>query len=581
MLARAAREPEVANRLCQYIDAEQAPPLFMLSTVLLRVVTPFQLRCVIIDFIDTVIPTSSDLQAFLSSSLSPQAAAPTSFDDFLEQETGGAVAPKKVSLWSPTGRDILEIGDALVESGESGVAMQSSASMQKSHERFWFGMQTLSAMIVGNSNVASVGTNLPISIPQEYAQPVIFLDRVLQMFQIFASRVVNQSSADANAAPDTVNRSQSYNYKSARRRYDMGWQGDDGNQMSRDFNDSTSLLAILHLLVVWFDESAIAFGQLLGSAMLLPVLVSLTSIAHVDEEEGRLIEGMASLLLGMALSAPEKLAQAAALAAERRQYTTHESVNIALDPGEFMAMIAARIGIEPFCAALDYPTEIIGFRKAIRAFKGGARAALRPDEFRWYGPHLANAIEHAKFEARQRMVQLYVSSRPPGGIGSLSTDVADHYKDFIKQQDVDLQKFKQENESLRSEVEELALRHLSVGSSALLQKSQAAEAQRDVLQREVEMLSKALAEKSKQVVCLQEESRCTAKVVEKEHHALRVAYNQIEAQLVGGGHDYLGTSGRVLKLEQDLADALALIEAIQKQVPDAQQLVSEMVPGLH
>ena len=69
LLARAARDPEVANRLCQYDEAEQAPPLFMLSTVLLRVVTPFQLRCVIIDFIDTVIPTSADLQSFLSPGL--------------------------------------------------------------------------------------------------------------------------------------------------------------------------------------------------------------------------------------------------------------------------------------------------------------------------------------------------------------------------------------------------------------------------------------------------------------------------------------------------------------------------------
>ncbi len=361
------------------MEEEHAPPLFMLTGVLLRVVTPSALRSVVLDFIETVVPTAPSLQSFLVSSFSPQLAAPQTFEDFLEQETAGgehggtSISPS--SLWNPTGRHILEIIDALLEQcTDGGAAAPSSASAQKGHERFWFAAHVISAMLIDNADVAGAAAVLPIDVPQDYAtKPTQLLDRMLDFFPALAARVLKVGAGDQTTTPPP-------NPTTRRPGVKLDALSDS------DFTEQSSLLAILHLFIAWFSANPQPFTRLTTSPVLLPVLISLACLPAIQTDLGRLIEGAACLLLGIALTSGGE------------NHIPQDSI---------MTAIAGRIGVESFCAGLDFPTETLGFRKALRAHKGGSRAALRPDEFRWFGPYLASTIERVKSATRRQMVALY------------------------------------------------------------------------------------------------------------------------------------------------------------------------------
>eukprot|EP00927_Polykrikos_kofoidii_P076833 TRINITY_DN73858_c0_g1_i1.p1 TRINITY_DN73858_c0_g1~~TRINITY_DN73858_c0_g1_i1.p1 ORF type:complete len:995 (-),score=205.72 TRINITY_DN73858_c0_g1_i1:64-3048(-) len=407
----------------------------------------------------------------------------------------------------------------------------------------WYALHFAFAMLHGNADVQSVCVSMPVAVPSDAGPPETFLDLVFRAFTAVA-RACQIHSHSAEEGTHSVNTSPSHPESPA-----------------------AALVGILKFLAYWMASCPVALVPFALSPVTVPLAVDLAKSGPLCGAFFQVhIEGLSSLLLGLCISA--------------------EGNDV--DVSSLMALLAQSVGIEAFQEKVERLARSESLQRPPRPLSS----------FRWYGGRFRAFIRERQRVVQRRMVQLYVAGSVGIGGSALSEDVADHYKQLIRVQDVELREVRKENEHLRSEVEAFMRRALQAKSVALVEKMNAMEKENEALQTEVGQL---FQEKEERDARYEEESgRLRAAVCELEQQlqSMAVGYEQVErtseslardnaelrAELAvlrqcngsGGGGSGNDTVNRIVTVERTAANALHAANELRRQRDDLLELLSRV-----
>jgi len=332
-------------------------------------------------------------------------------------------------------------------------------------------------MLFSNSELQSVCVSLPVAVPSDAGPPETFLGLVFRVFSACTSAVCNGSSGDSAQSPEPVPASPGPSSPAA------------------------TLIAVLKLIVYWLSSCEAALVPFATNAVTLTHALALTCAGDMCTPFFRIqIEGLASLLIGACIKVEQG----------------------DVDVVSLMAKLASHVGIEGFQQKVDLLWRSEPLQRPARGLC----------DLRWYSGRFRTFFQQQKMSVQRRMVQLYVL----GGVGqrsdgTLSADVADHYKQLIRVQDQDFREVQRENEHLRREVEGFMKRSLQASSIALVEKMEALQNENDALHEEVEQLTDKGERQEHQLADERDQARRIVGELEQQLQSVAVGYEQVEQKL--------------------------------------------------